>query len=50
MPAGRFGNLRVFSGTAHQPLAADICSYLEIPLGKADVFKFTNDNTFVRIL
>ena len=31
-------------------LAQDICSYLGIQLGNIDVFKFKNDNTFVKIL
>ena len=41
--------LKVFTGNSHPQLAQDICDYLEIPLGKAEVFKFANDNTFVRI-
>ncbi len=27
----------------------EICAYIGIPLGRAEVFKFSNDNTFVRI-
>ena len=42
--------LRVFSGNAHPQLARDVCAYLDIPLGQAEMFKFANDNTFVRIL
>ena len=42
--------LKVFSGNAHRELAEDVCKYLNIPLGEAEVFKFANDNTFVRIL
>ena len=42
--------LKVFSGNAHRGLASAVCDYLGIPLGQADVFKFANDNTFVRIL
>ena len=41
--------LKVFSGNAHPRLARSVCDYLKIPQGKAEVFKFTNDNTFVRI-
>ena len=44
-----FEELKVFSGTANKELAEAICDYLGIPLGKIDVFKFSNDNTFVRI-
>jgi ribose-phosphate pyrophosphokinase len=45
-----FEDLKVFSGTAHPKLAQDICSYLGISLGNCDVFKFSNDETFVKIL
>lgn len=41
--------LRVFTGNAHPALARSVCDYLNIPLGRAEVFKFANDNTFVRI-
>ncbi|MBM3947000.1 MAG: ribose-phosphate diphosphokinase, partial [SAR202 cluster bacterium] len=41
-------DLRVFTGTAHPALAQSICEYLSSPLGKAQVFKFSNDNTFVQ--
>jgi ribose-phosphate pyrophosphokinase len=40
--------LKVFSGNAHKSLAIDICTYLGIPLGKSEVFRFSNDNIFVR--
>ncbi len=42
--------LKVFSGNANPALAQAIVDYLEIPLGKSEVFQFTNGNTFVRIL
>ena len=41
--------LRVFSGNSHPELAQNVCGYLNIPVGKVEVFKFRNDNTFVRI-
>lgn len=41
--------LSVFTGNAHPALAQAICEYLEIPLGKADVFQFSNENIFVKI-
>ncbi|MCE2463278.1 MAG: ribose-phosphate pyrophosphokinase [Dehalococcoidia bacterium] len=46
---GPFDELRVFSGNAHPQLAHAVCDYLNIPPGKVEVFKFNNDNTFVRI-
>lgn len=42
--------LKVFSGNAHPELAKSIAEYLGIPLGKCEVFQFSNENTFVRIL
>ncbi len=42
--------LKVFDGNAHPALAQGICDYLDIPLGQAEVFEFTNENIFVRIL
>jgi ribose-phosphate pyrophosphokinase len=43
-----FQDLRVFTGNAHPSLAADICQYLEMPIGESEVFEFSNDNIFVR--
>ena len=42
--------LCVLTGNAHPELAQQVCQYLGIPLGEAEVFKFANDNSFVRIL
>jgi ribose-phosphate pyrophosphokinase len=42
--------LKVFTGTAHPALAGAVCDYLDIPLGEAEVFEFSNENIFVRIL
>jgi len=42
--------LKVFSGNAHPALARGVCDYLGIPLGQAEVFEFSNENIFVRIL
>ena len=47
---GPFDELKVFSGNAHPQLAEAVCDYLNIPVGKVEAFKFSNDNTFVRIL
>ncbi len=41
--------LKVFTGNGHPELAKSVCNYMEIHLGEAEVFKFANDNTFVRI-
>jgi ribose-phosphate pyrophosphokinase len=42
--------LTVFTGNAHPALAQKVVDYLGIPLGKAEVFQFANENIFVRIL
>jgi len=44
------GELKVFTGNTHPELAQHICDYLTTPLGQAEVFQFSNENTFVRIL
>lgn len=42
--------IKVFCGNAHPALTSSVCDYLGIPLGKIEVFEFSNENTFVRIL
>ncbi len=42
--------LKVFTGNAHPELAKEVVDYLGIPLGKSEVFQFSNENIFVRIL
>ena len=44
-----FEDLKIFTGNAHPALAHDICAYLGIAVGECEVFKFSNDNTFVQI-
>jgi len=43
-------DLKIFTGNAHPALAREVCQYLNIPLGKMEVFQFSNENIFVRIL
>ncbi|MDK2897427.1 MAG: ribose-phosphate pyrophosphokinae [Candidatus Atribacteria bacterium] len=42
-------HLKVFSGNANQYLSQEICWYLDIPLGKADVGRFPNGEIKVQI-
>ncbi|MEA2086467.1 MAG: ribose-phosphate pyrophosphokinase [Chloroflexota bacterium] len=42
--------LKVFTGNAHPALAQAVTEYLGIPLGNCEVFEFSNENIFVRIL
>ena len=43
-------DLKVFTGNANPALAQGICDYLNIPLSQAEIFEFSNENIFVRIL
>ncbi len=43
------GGPKVFTGNANPVLAQAMCDYLKIPMGKAEVFQFSNENIFVRI-
>ncbi len=42
--------LKVFTGNAHPALAQAVTEYLGMPLGRCEVFEFSNENIFVRIL
>ena len=42
--------LAVFTGNAHRGFAEAVCRHLEMPLGEAEVFEFSNENIFVRFL
>lgn len=42
--------IKVFTGNAHPALAQAVTDYLSIPLGRCEVFEFSNENIFVRIL
>lgn len=42
--------IKVFSGTAHPTLAQAAADYLGVPLGKCEIFEFSNENIFIRIL
>ena len=36
------GEMKVFSGNANPALARAVVEYLDIPLGKSEVFEFSN--------
>jgi ribose-phosphate pyrophosphokinase len=44
-----YRDLSIFAGTAHPQLAQAVCRYLGVPLGKAEVVKFSNENIFPKI-
>ena len=41
--------LKLFSGNAHPALATEIADYLKVPLGSADVTRFSDGEVFVQI-
>ena len=45
-----YQDLSIFTGNAHPALAGAICDSLEMPLGQCEVFEFSNENIFVRVL
>jgi ribose-phosphate pyrophosphokinase len=45
-----YNDLCIFSGRAHPRLADSICKSLGMRLGEVEVFEFSNDNIFVRVL
>jgi ribose-phosphate pyrophosphokinase len=46
---GSFDEIAIFGGNSNPWLVDEICEYIGITRGRAEVFKFSNDNTFVRI-
>jgi len=43
------GEIRFFSGSSHPRLAADIASYLDVPLDKTMITRFSNDNLYIQL-
>ena len=43
-------NIKIFSCQSAENFTKEICEYLKLPLGKINITKFKNDNTFVQIL
>jgi ribose-phosphate pyrophosphokinase len=41
--------LKIFSGTANPELAQEICEQVGVPLGKAEISAYSNQNIFVQI-
>ena len=41
---------KIFSGTANDALAREICEYLGLPLGQAHIDKFSDGETYVQIM
>lgn len=41
--------IRFFSGSSHPQLAADIASYLSVPLDETAITRFSNDNLYIQL-
>lgn len=41
--------IRIFSGSSHPQLAADIAAHLNLPLEKTRVSRFSNDNLYIQL-
>jgi len=41
--------VRFFSGSSNRPLAADLCSYLDVPLVDTHISRFSNDNLYIQL-
>ncbi|MBP46346.1 MAG: ribose-phosphate pyrophosphokinase, partial [Myxococcales bacterium] len=42
--------IKIFAGRSHPELTYAICDHLDLPVGKSEVVKFSNDNVMVKIL
>ncbi len=42
-------NIKIFACKSAENFTKEICDYLKLPMGKMDIMKFKNDNTFVQI-
>ncbi len=45
----RYGDIKLYAGTACPELAHKIADYLDVPLGERDIITFPNDNLFVKL-
>src|SRR3954471_23435663 len=47
--AGFYNEINVFTANSNPELAKEICKYISLPLGRADIFEFSNENIFCKI-
>ena len=47
--ARHYDQMTILGGNSNNELVREICAYVDIPPGRADVFKFSNGNIFVRV-
>jgi len=47
--AGVYDQLTIFGGNSNAELTREICDYIDVPQGRTEILKFSNENIFVRI-
>jgi ribose-phosphate pyrophosphokinase len=47
--AGLYDQITIFGGNSNPELTREICEYIDVPLGRIDINKFSNENIFIRI-
>lgn len=47
--AGLYDQLTIFGGNSNAELTKEICEYIDVPQGRLDINKFSNENIFIRI-
>jgi ribose-phosphate pyrophosphokinase len=47
--AGLYDQLTIFGGNSNIDLTREICEYIDVPQGRTEILKFSNENIFVRI-
>ena len=50
MADGNYRELAIFTGNGNRSFAEAVASHLDVPMGNAEVFEFSNENIFVRYL
>jgi ribose-phosphate pyrophosphokinase len=46
---GFYNEINIFSGNSNKKLAKEVCEYISLPMGRAEVFEFSNENIFCKI-
>ncbi|HET9017534.1 MAG TPA: ribose-phosphate pyrophosphokinase [Thermomicrobiaceae bacterium] len=47
--SGLYDQLTIFGGSANPELTREVCNYIDIPPGRLEIIKFSNENIFPRI-
>lgn len=47
--AGSYNEINIFTANANPELAKETCKYINLPLGRAEIFEFSNENIFCKI-